>query len=155
MEITGLQLVGSILGSAGIKPMFDYMSGRTQAKRDTEARLWQEIEDLKKVATATNERLDKAKARIAELHLTNEREKRSWEKRLGDLEDQLADLQANNEALTGELSLTKDHVADLSEQVKQLGGIPRPAPTQPREADGQFGEIHGRYSKNSKKKGKR
>lgn len=79
----------------------------------------------------------------------------SWEKRLGDLDDQLADVQANNEQLTGELSLTKEHVADLSEQVQQLGGIPRPAPTQPREAGGQFGEIHGRYSKHSRKKGKK
>jgi len=149
MDASILQLVVTGLGAAGAKPVWDYLSGRTAAKRETEERLWAEIADLKKVITNVNIRLDKAKAKISDLELQAERDSHNWERQISDLQDQLSDLQANNEALTGELKIASDHIESLREQLREVGQIPRPRPEQPRNPNGTFA------SPNQKKGGKK
>lgn len=149
MDASILQLVVTGLSAAGAKPVWDYMSGRTKAKKETEERLWSEIADLKKVITNVNVRLDRAKTRIVELEMQAERERHHWQVQLSELQDQLTDLQANNEALTGELKIATDHIESLREQLREVGQIPRPRPEQPRNPNGTFA------SPNPPKKGRK
>lgn len=149
MDVSALQLVVTGLGAAGAKPIWDYLSGRTAAKRATEERLWAEIADLKKVVTNTNVRLDKAKAHISELKLQAAHDQSNWERQMSEVQDLLVDLQATNDALTAELRITTEHVAALQDQLKALDQVPASRPEQPRNPNGTFA------SPNQKKGGKK
>lgn len=138
MDLSALQLIVTGLGAASAQPIWDYMSGRTRAKKETEERLWSEIADLKKVVTNLNVRLDRSKSRIADLDLQLERERSNWQRQLAEVQEQLYDVQANNEALTADLKITSDHVETLREQLREVGQIPRPRPDQPRNPNGTF-----------------
>jgi formate-dependent nitrite reductase cytochrome c552 subunit len=138
MDVSALQLLVTGLGAAGAKPVWDYLSGRTAAKKSSEDRLWAEIADLKKVITNTNVRLDKAKTHIAELEMKAVRDQNNWERQIAEVTDLMSDLQANNDAITADLKITAEHVAALQDQLKALDQVPAPRPEQPRNPNGTF-----------------
>lgn len=111
---------------------------REQDLRDRVKLAEKRADTLSGKLSAQGEEIDRLRHALVELESQRNEERLEFQRQIGELQDQLAEMRADKEAMEADLRITVDHVAALTDQLRALGQEPQPRPAQPRGANGQF-----------------